>query len=73
MITKVRVGNSIASCLIDSGATHNFMSSEWVEKARITTMENGKQIGVFPLPRGHYRAVTTARPLARQRLKRRAV
>ena len=26
MITNVRVGNSIASCLIDSGATPNFMS-----------------------------------------------
>ena len=46
MITKVRVGNSIASYLIDSGATPNFISSEWAEKARITTTENGKQIVV---------------------------
>ena len=46
LITKLRVGKCIASCLIDSGATHDFISENWVEKNKLTTMESGEEITI---------------------------
>ena len=46
LITKLRVGKCIASCLIDSGATHDFISENWVEKTKLTTMESGEEITI---------------------------
>ena len=44
--TKLRVGKAIATCLIDSGTTHNFITENWVEKAKLTTMESSEQIAI---------------------------
>ena len=44
-----------------------------LDRITLTDALRPRLTGVFPLPRGHYRAATTARPLARQRLKRGAV
>ena len=46
LITKLRVGNTIATCLIDSGTTHNFITENWVEKAKPTTMKSSEQIAI---------------------------
>ena len=46
LITKLRVGKTIATCLIDSGTTHNFITENCVEKAKQTTMESSEQIAI---------------------------
>ena len=38
------MGKTIATCLIDSGRTHNFITENRVEKAKLTTMESSEQI-----------------------------
>ena len=40
------MGKTIATCLIDSGTTHNFITENWVEKAKLTTMESSEQIAI---------------------------
>ena len=47
LITKLRVGKTIATCLIDSGTTHNFITENWVEKAKLTTMDSSEQIAIM--------------------------
>ena len=46
LITKFRVGRTIFTCLIDSGTTHNFITENWVEKPKPTTIESSKQIAI---------------------------
>ena len=46
LITKLRVGKTIATCLIDSGTTHNFLSDNWVEKAKPTNTDRSEQIAI---------------------------
>ena len=43
LVTTVHVGGKQAGGLIDSGATHNFVSSTWVEEAEVAIIQNGEE------------------------------
>ena len=38
-----KCGNCEAGTLIDSGATHNFASADWIRKAELTTIDDGDE------------------------------
>ena len=46
LVTTVHVGGKQARGLIDSGATHNFVSSAWVEGAEVVVIQNGEEFRV---------------------------
>ena len=57
LVLTVKVKNTSATALIDSGATHNFVSEQGVNKARIKTVSTGKVLEV---------TVTDGRPISAQ-------
>ena len=46
LITEAQIAGHRAKCLIDSGATHNFVAERWVERVGITTSESDTQISL---------------------------
>ena len=47
LIVTVKCGNCEARTLIDSGATHNFASADWIRKAELTTIDDGDEFSIL--------------------------
>lgn len=47
LVVTARLGGNECKCLIDSGATHNFASKDWVERNHVTTIEEDKTFSVM--------------------------
>ena len=47
LIVTVKCGNCEARTLIDSGATHNFASADWIRKAELTTIDDGDELSIL--------------------------
>ena len=47
LIVTVKCGNCEARTLIDSGATHNFASADWIRKAELTTIDGGDEFSIL--------------------------
>ena len=47
LIVTVKCGNCEARTLIDSGATHNIASADWIRKAELTTIDDGDEFSIL--------------------------
>lgn len=47
LVVTAKFGKGKARCLIDSGATHNFASQDWVEGNRLMTINDGERFSVM--------------------------